>query len=537
MPKITIDGRELEVPEGKTVIQAAFDNGMFIPHYCWHPGLSPEGNCRMCLVEIEKAPKLMPSCTTAVADGMAVKTDKTSEKVKAAQKDVMEFLLVDHPIDCPICDQAGECKLQDFYMSYDAQPSRVPLDAKLHKPKRTSFSDQIVYDAERCILCTRCVRFCNEVTQTGELGMFNRGAVSLIGLQEGQQLAGEYQGNLADICPVGALTHQDFRFKKRVWFLSGAKSVCAGCSKGCNIQIDYDREQVFRYRPRFNGDVNQYWMCDEGRLSYKSVHAEGRALVPYLRRGGDKPERSDWKTALERTAGVLSLLAKQGGSASVAAVGSPLSSTEENYLLKCLWNMAFPGAPVAFPPETLYHEGKGDKILKTPDKSPNASVGKALGISSTSLDSILTGIEQGKIKGLYLLGDDLLERRGAHQALSGRLEKAISKLSWLAVQSPFLHATARSAHAVLPAAHHAECEGTFINVDRRVQRFVPSIPPPVEARAGIEILQDLARHLGHEVPAGGAANVFDHLAASEKAFQGLSWKDLGDQGAMLPGQT
>lgn len=534
MTKITIDGKEFQAADGKTVIQVGFDNGIFIPHYCWHPGLSPEGNCRMCLVEIEKAPKLMPSCMMAVADGMVVKTEKTSEKVKAAQKDVMEFLLVDHPIDCPICDQAGECKLQDFYMGYDAQPSRVPLDAKLHKPKRTSFSDQIVYDAERCILCTRCVRFCNEVTKTGELGMFNRGAVSSIGLQEGRQLSSEYQGNLADICPVGALTHQDFRFKKRVWFLSSSKSVCAGCSKGCNIEIDYDEEQVFRYRPRFNADVNQYWMCDEGRLSYKSVHAEGRALVPCLRRGAEKPERSDWKTALERTASVLALLSKQGGSASVAAVGSPLASTEENYLLKRLWNAAFPGAPVAFPPETLYHEGKGDKLLKTPDKSPNASAGKALGILATSLDSIISGIEQGRVKGLYLLAGDLLERRGAHAALADRLEKAIPKLSWLAVQSPFLHATARLAHAVLPSAHFAECEGTFINTDHRVQRFSRSIPPPVEARPGIDILRDLALHLGQDLPAGGAAHVFDHLAASEKAFQGLSWKNLGDQGASLP---
>ena len=529
MPKITIDGKEFEAKDGATVIQTCADNGIDIGHYCWHPGLSPEGNCRMCLVEVEKAPKLMPSCMTTVNEGMVVSTQHTSEKVRDAQRDVMEFLLVDHPIDCPICDQAGECKLQDYYMKYDRQPSQVPLDSKVHKPKRQKFSDQVTYDAERCILCTRCVRFCREIEGKEELGMINRGAVSLISLYNDEaKLSGDYQVNIVDICPVGALTHSDFRFKKRVWFMDYTPSICAGCSRGCNVTVGSHNAKVYRYKPRENQDVNQWWMCDEGRLTYKQVHAEGRVLKPRLRGGADASEYADWRRVLDRSADVLKLLEKKEGPQAVAAIGSPLASTEENYLLKKLFAAHFPGAKVAFPAADLYKEGSADKLLKTGDKAPNARAGAALGLTDT-IESVIEGIEAGTIKALYLLGDDL----AATGPLAERFAKAAEKLQWLVVQSPYYHATAQRAHAVLAAAHHLESQGTFINFEGRVQRFAPAIRPQVEARTGVQILQDVAAALGAEIPGGTGAQVFDALAAEEKQFSGLSWGALGDQGAKL----
>ncbi len=534
MPKITIDGKEIEAREGQSVIEVAHQNGISIGHYCWHPGLSPEGNCRMCLVEVEKAPKLMPSCMTQVAEGMVVRTEHASQKVRDAQKDVMEFLLVDHPIDCPICDQAGECKLQDYYMKYDKQPSHVPLETKIKKEKRVHFSDQVTYDTERCILCTRCVRFCREVGGQEELGMFNRGAVSFIGLQSGE-LQSPYQGNIVDICPVGALTNTDFRFRKRVWFMSSSKSLCAGCSRGCNILTDYDKEEVFRYRPRENPDVNKWWMCDEGRLSYKHIHAEGRALVPLLRQGGEAAEKTGWDKAFSRTAEIFQLLHKRHGTEAIAAIGSPLASLEENYLLKKLFNDCFPGSPVSFPSEKLYHQGQGDKFLITADKSPNALAGSLLGLSS--LDTVFDGIESGKIKALYVLGDDFLKDRPGAPKVAERAEKLFPKLSWLICQTPYLHKTTRLAHAVFAGSVHAETTGTFVNVDRRAQRFFQAIRPPAQAREGIKILRDFGTLLGAELPnAENPAVLFDSMAAQEKSLGGLSWNALGDRGMPLPSQ-
>lgn len=535
MPTITIDGKEIEARDGQTVIEAAFENGIWIGHYCWHPGLSPEGNCRMCLVEVEKAPKLMPSCMTKVADGMVVQTEHTSAKVQVAQGDVMEFLLVDHPIDCPICDQVGECKLQDFYMQYDRRESLVPLETKLKKPKRVSFNEDIVYDGERCILCTRCVRFSREkFEEKAELGMINRGAISYIATGEGGEMTSNYAMNVIDICPVGALTSKHFRFRKRVFYMSSAKSVCSGCSRGCNIWSDYHHDEVFRFRPRENRQINEWWMCDHGRKSSSRINAEGRALAPLLRDGDGKPSVSSWEQSIARAADELKAIAKEHGNAAVAAVGSPHASTEENWLLKQLFAAAFPGAPVAFPAEDHYHEGKGDKWLFTADKSPNAAAGKALGFGA-SVEQVIAGIEQGKIKGLLVLGEDLLHASEKHPDLADRFSKATDKLSWLVSVSPFLHGTARRADAVLAAAYYLESTGTFINVDKRVQRFERSVRPAADARTAVEIFGLLAKRLGTSLPVeGGAAGVFNELAKQEKTFSGLNWESIGDQGAPLP---
>src|SRR5690242_8904264 len=302
VPTLEIDGRKIEVEDGTTVIQAAERLGIEIPHYCWHLGLSIAGNCRMCLVEIEKTPKLQIACNTRATDGMVVHT--TSEKTKAAQRAVLEFLLINHPIDCPVCDQAGECKLQEYYMDYDRQRSRVPLPAKVHKRKAKPIGPLVILDQERCVLCSRCVRFLDEVTHTSELAFYQRGDHVDLDLAPGRTLDNPYSGNVVDICPVGALTSRDFRFRARVWYLERTESVCGACASGCNIEI-YQREgHVYRFQPRENLAVNRYWMCDAGRLSYRTLQGEGRLTQPLVR-GTDAFAPATWASALPAVAARL----------------------------------------------------------------------------------------------------------------------------------------------------------------------------------------------------------------------------------------
>ena len=277
MPKLTIDGREIEVEAGTTVIQAAIRLGIVVPHYCWHQGLTVAGNCRMCLVEIEKMPKLAIACSTQVAEGMVVRT--ANERVKEARDAIMEFLLINHPLDCPICDQAGECRLQQYSFGYGSGGSRF-LEEKTHKPKNVDIGRHIVFDAERCILCTRCVRFCQEITKTSELTVSYRGDHATIETYPGMRLDNPYSGNTADICPVGALTVKEFRFRQRVWFLKEVPSICAGCARGCNVLDGISAQKILRIVPRENLAVNNWWICDEGRLSYQGLYGGGRILRP-----------------------------------------------------------------------------------------------------------------------------------------------------------------------------------------------------------------------------------------------------------------
>ena len=269
MPTATINGKEVTVPRGTAIIRAAATLGINIPHFCYHPALSAPANCRMCLVEVEKARKLEPACYIKVNDGMVVYTE--SEKVVAARQAVLEFILINHPVDCPICDQAGECKLQDYYMAYDAKPSRLNT-GKVGKQKVYPIGPEVVYDGERCILCTRCVRFCDQITGTSELTVVERGDRTEIRTFPGRELDNPYSMNVTDICPVGALTTRDFRFKCRVWLMSSSDSICTGCARGCSVHLDHHLGETQRYRPRFNPEVNEYWMCDEGRLSYKELN-------------------------------------------------------------------------------------------------------------------------------------------------------------------------------------------------------------------------------------------------------------------------
>ena len=304
MATITIDSTPVDFVAGESVIQAATRQRIEIPHYCWHPRLSVAANCRMCLVEVEKAPKLVPACQTECKEGMVVYTQ--NDKVKVAQRQVHEFLLINHPIDCPICDQAGECKLQDYYMRYQLTPSRM-REPKVYKPKLKRLGPNVMYNAQRCILCTRCIRFMDEVAGERQLGLAHRGDHSEITTFPGKPLDSAYSLNTVDVCPVGALTSTVFRFKQRVWNLRRSPSVCPGCAKGCNVRVDQRSSQVYRMLPRENEAVNKSWMCDEGRLTY--AWANDERLVEPLVKDGEFLREVPGPSAIERAGRALLPLA------------------------------------------------------------------------------------------------------------------------------------------------------------------------------------------------------------------------------------
>ena len=317
MPKCTINGVEVEVKAGTTIIEAMMTHQQRIAHYCWHPGLSVAGVCRLCMVEIEGNPRLQIACNTVVTEGM--KINNTSEKVKDAAKWGLDFHLINHPLDCPICDQAGECGLQEQYMEFGKYTPEM-AEGKVKKHKVVDLGPTVVLDSERCILCSRCVRFCDEVSKTSELGIFNRGDRSEIGTVEGKKLDNKYSVNTVDICPVGALTSKDFRFKQRVWYLKDSPTVCNGCSTGCNVKMYYNKEGFFRVRPVYNEKVNGHWMCDEGRDVYNYINKE------YRNTSIQKKVSNQW---IESTESELKDLSSQLKKDSVALVLTGQYTSEE----------------------------------------------------------------------------------------------------------------------------------------------------------------------------------------------------------------
>jgi NADH-quinone oxidoreductase subunit G len=523
MPKIEIDGRTIEVEEGVNIIQAADRLGVEIPHYCWHPGLTVAGNCRMCLVEIEKSPKLQIACNTRVSDGMVVHTK--SEKTVAAQKAVLEFLLINHPIDCPICDQAGECKLQEYYMDYDRQESRVPLSGKVRKGKAIPLGPHVMLDQERCILCSRCVRFLDEITGTHELAFYNRGDHNELALAPGKTLDNPYSANVADICPVGALTNRDFRFRARVWYLERADSLCAGCANGCNIELYHREGRIFRYMPRFNPDVNQYWICDAGRMTAYQLQGEGRLLRPLVR-GDDEFAPADWSAALTGVADRLQAASREHGPGAVGMVVSAEAPNEEIHLLRGIaGGLGATLVGVSWSPPDAYR----DDLLIKADKNPNTRglVLQGVTIESSALDALLAAAAAGSLQALVLCRADLTQWRDAHA-----VRAALERVPYLVVLDAARREVVEYASVVLPIATHAEMDGTFTNHADRVQRFHRAIDLPGEVRGGWSVLGDLAARVTGRPPARDAEGVFAALAAEGGAFRGLSYTHLGGAGAV-----
>ena len=520
MPTVEIDGRKVEVTDGTTVIQAAERLGIEIPHYCWHPGLPIAGNCRMCLVDIEKSPKLQIACNTRVMDGMVVHT--TNEKTRTAQKAVLEFLLINHPIDCPVCDQAGECKLQEYYMDYDRQRSRFPLPAKVHKKKAKPIGPLVMLDQERCVLCSRCVRFVDEVTHTSELAFYERADHVELDLAPGRILDNPYSGNVVDICPVGALTSRDFRFRARVWYLERTESVCGACANGCNIEVYHREGQIYRFQPRLNPAVNQYWMCDAGRLSYRDLQGEGRLTQPLVR-GADAFVASTWEAAIDATASRLRDVARNHPSGAIGVIVSAHAPNEEVYLLRRLGTQLLASvAGIAWSPPGVY----ADDFLIKADKNPNTQGLVLQGLTPDgAADALIAAASRGELAALVLHRADLTSWRDADA-----VRAALERVPYLLVLDTDQRESAQFADTVLPIATYAESDGTFTNHLGRVQRFRAAVQPPVEARPGWMALGQLLSAVTGEPATGTAEAVFALLAADSGAFRGLTFEDLGVEG-------
>jgi len=516
MPKFTIDGKELEVAPGTTIIQAAHANGIDIPHFCWHPDLPVDGNCRMCLVEIEKAPKLQIACNTVVQDGMVVHTG--SEKAAQAHRTTLEFLLINHPIDCPVCDQAGECYLQDQYMGHGLHDSNVEIEEKVHKRKVVDLGP-IMLDAERCVLCSRCIRFEREVTGTNLFEFRNRGDHTQIATFEDGPITHEYAGNLADVCPVGALLSHDFRFKMRVWFLEETESICPGCSTGCNMFLDHRDGEAQRFRPRRNVEVNKSWLCDPGRALYREIGATTR-LSGARRRGAASWEGLATDAALDLLAAQL----REAGKAS-AFVASPQASNEDAFAFKALADEV--GGKLDFrvgDPQLKLGE-RIDSVLQRADRNPNTRGCLDLGLARDGVAAIVDACRRGEVKALVLQGPELLRQADAREALE--------RVPFVAVMATHEEPALEFAQLVLPAAVWAESDGSFTNFEHRVQRFKRAFPAPGEARPRWELAAGVVRRLGGSFGAATARDVLALVAAAVPDYATLSFKVLGATGRAL----
>jgi len=505
MVSLTIEGRPVSVPEGTTLLEAAKTVGILIPHYCYHPGLPVAGVCRMCLVEVEKAPKLAPSCATTVAEGQVVHVH--SEKSLDARKGVLEMLLINHPLDCPICDQSGECELQD----YTFQEGRE--DSRYREPKRFNpaedFGGDVIYVPNRCILCTRCVRFMEDVAHDPALNVSERGDRALIGKFEGKDLTHPWAANVVDLCPVGALLSKDFLNKARAWELDRTASICPNCTQGCNVIMETRENQVVRMRPRPNENVNAFFMCDWGRLNYRWMNEKDRAEQPMVRRKNGLVATS-WEDAISAAARALN-----GKSVFVAA--SPMLSNESLYLL----SQVMQGGSGAFrvtEGDEAPLPGVEDLALRR-ERAANVNGAETLGFKKTK--DLLGGLKQGDV--LVIAGEDL----------AGIDAAAVARASEVIVISSVLPEAASNASVVLPIANFSEEEGTVTNLRGRVQRFTQARQAPGETRPSWLVLGDLLGAMGKQSNFFLPSEVFAQLAGSNKAFTGLSYDTIGFKGLPL----
>ena len=549
MPVITIDEKQIEFEQGQTIIEAARSGGISIPHFCWHPSLSISGNCRVCLVEVENIPKLVIACSTMANDGMIVHTK--SEKTLSARNSVMEFILINHPLDCPICDEAGECKLQNYAYKHGTGESRF-VEEKNHKRKRSQLGPHVMFDGERCISCSRCIRFSDEIAHANQLTFVQRGDRVTIETFPGEVFDNPYTLNTVDICPVGALTSSDFRFKSRVWEMSKTKSICVGCSRGCNTNIWVRDNEIQRLTPRRNDAVNERWMCDNGRLNtFENIAAENRVGGCLIKKDGDLTD-VDLNEAYELVGQKLSKYSSE----ELAFIGSPISSVEDNFMLSELakqFNSNKLAAASAVVP------GDADDILIREDKSPNSTGVEKLGIAISDddayLNELIAEIDSGKIKAAYILEDDLI-RKG------NDLVESLKKLEFLAVHAVNQNSITEIADVVIGVSAYAEKNAIYVNFKGRAQRTFPAVAVErvdesldhsalsrwdkfgtsfdrwrqgnkVNAVPGWKFISGVLKSLGSEVNFKMAEDVFVGLSNDNPEFEGLDYDALGDEGAVL----
>jgi len=514
MPTLKIDGREVTVDPGTTILQAAETLGIEVPTFCYHPGLTIVANCRMCLVDTNRSPKPVPACHAQVMDGMEVQT--ASERIKRTRKAVLEFILLNHPVDCPICDQAGECVLQDHYFKYSAQPSRL-FHRKQHKAKVKVLGPDVILDAERCILCTRCVRFCDEVAKVSQLDIVNRGEHSEITTFPGKQLDNPYAGNTVDICPVGALTSRDFRFKTRVWMLQSERSVCPECSRGCNVRVDTFENVVRRVKPAHNPEVNKYWMSDAGRLAYRN-YLEGRMEGPTLIEGGRRFATATQR-ALDAAARALS-----GARSGIAVVLTPWLTNEDAFVYAKLLaaNGPLSGAAVYVGGRS---QGFEDDILLRADKNPN----------SLGLATILAakGIKPHALSQFKGVGLDTVLVLGDQHEVGPEVMEALAGVPNRIVVGAFKNAFWDFATVFLPGRIHWEKDGSFTNFQGQVQRIRRAQTAAATCKSEGWYGLKLGLSLGLSQDLATPRAIFQALASEVPDFFGMDLETLGDHGVRL----
>ena len=529
---VHFNGEWVKVSKGMNVVEVAKEFGEFLPHYCYHPKLSISGNCRMCLFEMgmpkrdaerkpvigaDGKPELMwipkpqIGCATPVNDGMGIRTN--SPMAKECRKAVMEFLLINHPLDCPICDQAGECKLQEYSTEYGSGESRF-VEQKVKKPKNVDLGERIVLDDERCVLCTRCVRFAREVMDDDILGIVNRGSYNAITAHPGKRFDNPYSLNTVDICPVGALTSKDFRFKMRVWFLQETNSICTDCGTGCNVTIGAREGIVHRLTPRTNESVNSHWMCDKGRLGFHYLHDEKRVLQPSM--GKDKNKFTVTWEQLYRELG-NKLKAFKGEE--IAIVASARLTNEELFLLK-RWADELDAAYT----DVIPRSQEADGFLIAEDANPNSLGAQMVGLSKggADLSKVVKAVKSGDVKCVIAWQEDLTE--------AGFSSEDLKKLDLLVSATLLPNETTEVASIVLPVAGFAEKRGTMVNLHSRLQRLNKAIPTPGRAQEDWEVVCRL-----REVTSGGNGihsfdDLFQSMVKETKPLKGLNWGKITDLG-------
>jgi NADH-quinone oxidoreductase subunit G len=535
---VQVDGVWMQFPKGLNAVEVARRVGKFIPHYCYHPKLSIPGNCRMCLIEagspkmdaarkpildadnhpeINWIGKPQIGCAMQMSEGMAIRTE--SPLIDECRKGVMEFLLINHPLDCPICDQAGECKLQEYSVQYGNEGSRF-VEEKVKKPKRVDIGARIVLDDERCIMCSRCIRFSKEMVQDDVLGFTQRGSHTTLAVHPGKRFDNNYSLNTVDICPVGALTSKDFRFQMRVWFLKETKSICTGCATGCNTIVASREQTLYRLTPRENEEVNSQWMCDQGRLGFHYIHSEDRLIQPLVKVGGEQ-KLTPWESLIPQLATRL----REFKPEQIAIVASGRMTNEEAYLLKEI-RKALGGDAVRT--DLVARVGEADGILRSADLNPNTNGVTLFGLSDQgrTLGEIRKGIDSGRIQALLVLHENLMGEAGWPAA-------TLSGLKLLATIALLKSKTTELADFVLPGASFAEKRGSMINGEGRLQRLNQAISVPGLAMDDWQILLQLKAALGGGNGIHSIEEVFKAMAAATPVLAGFSLSHIGDLGVKL----
>ncbi len=527
---VIIDGKEVSVPKGTNAIEAARLAGTDVPHYCYHPKLSVAGNCRMCLIEMgmpmaDRAtrepimdpetgkqkigwiPRPQIGCATNVAPGMHIKTQ--SPLIKECREGVMEFLLINHPLDCPICDQAGECKLQEQATGYGRGYSRF-IEHKNVKPKRTQLGPRVMLDDERCVLCSRCIRFSREIAKDDVLGFVDRGSYSTLTCYPGKELENNYSLNTVDICPVGALTSTDFRFKMRVWFLKQTNSIDTESSAGANTVVWSREGVIYRITPRRNDEVNDTWMADSGRILYKEVQAANRL------------KEATAQGATATLTGAIAAAAELAKAGNVAVVGSGRSSVEEQFLTKQL------AAAASAKTFLVGRVAEGDGLLVTADRNPNTRGALVTGLidqlPATDLAALGAEIDAGNVKTVISVGEDL--------AAAGLSAAQLAKVAIVFIGTHGSDTTA-AAQVVIPTLTVFEKNGTFINQQFRLQKFAKAVPGPAGATDDLVVLDQLLAAIGGEATDGDLKSVWASLNAAVPALATVTYANLPATGLLL----